>query len=267
MESLGVAIEILTQLTTVSDIRATQSGLHDILSNLILNAVDALPDGGTITIATSESNGRVIIQVGDTGSGMDEETRRRVFEPFFTTKMDVGTGLGLFTVHGEINGWEGSIDLTSTQGKGTTFTIELPAWLAPQTEPPHNGDAGRLHLVIDDEDIVRDVVFHELSDHHHVSIKTNPVDALKDFENKNYHIAFIDLGLSGTPGNVLAQKFKEKNPTVVTIIMTGWMLDEDDSRFDPFDFRLQKPLEINDLHRTLELAIQLHKTRHQALIT
>ena len=87
-----------------------------------------MPEGGRIGIRTRHVDGGVQITFSDTGIGMDEETRRRVFEPFFTTKTDVGSGLGLSTVYGTVTRWGGDIRVESAPGKGTTFSIRLPAW-------------------------------------------------------------------------------------------------------------------------------------------
>ena len=127
-ESRGVAIEVVTELEGVPPIRGTQAGLHDILLNLLFNAVDAMPEGGRITIGAQAVEEGVQITLADTGVGMDDETCRRVFEPFFTTKADVGSGLGLSTIHGAITRWEGAIEVESRPGQGTAFTLRLPIW-------------------------------------------------------------------------------------------------------------------------------------------
>ena len=130
----GLAIEVLTQLAEMPDIRGTSTELHEVLLNLLLNAVDAMPGGGAITIRTQVVDGGVQLRVSDTGVGMDEETRRRVFEPLFTTRMDVGSGLGLATVHGIVQRWGGRIEVESAPGEGTTFTLWLPAWTEPERQ-------------------------------------------------------------------------------------------------------------------------------------
>ena len=127
-EAVGIPIEVVTNLDEVPSIRGTASRLHDIFVNLLLNALDAMPEGGRIGIRTRHVDGGVQITFSDTGIGMDEETRRRVFEPFFTTKTDVGSGLGLSTVYGTVTRWGGDIRVESAPGKGTTFSIRLPAW-------------------------------------------------------------------------------------------------------------------------------------------
>lgn len=272
MEAQGIAIEILTQLETVPKIKANQTGLHDALVNLIFNAVDAMPNGGSITFTTEVQNNQVAIRIHDTGDGMDADTQARVFEPFFTTKMNIGTGLGLFTVHSEIESWNGAIDVESAKGKGTTFTITVPALLVATDPEPHATNhtpaiPKKDILVVDDEEIVRNIVVHELSKHHHVSAHTNGTEALKVTTKNRFQIAIIDLGMPGIPGDTLAKQIKAENPTIATILMTGWILDEDDPRLAPFDFNIQKPIESNDLNRIIALAAQLHDTRQKALYT
>ena len=102
--------------------------MHDLLLNLLFNAADALPSGGTIRVETRRNGETVILSISDDGVGMDEGTLSRIFEPFFTTKMEVGTGLGLSTAYGSIQRWGGDIDVESGPGKGTRFKIRLPEW-------------------------------------------------------------------------------------------------------------------------------------------
>lgn len=124
----GVQIQVVTDLQEdIPPIQGTESGLHDILMELLNNAVDALPHGGAIVISTMAIGGQVCLRVSDNGVGMDEATRKRVFEPFFTTRVDVGTGLGLFNVYATVTRWGGHIEFTSEPGKGATFTVYFNA--------------------------------------------------------------------------------------------------------------------------------------------
>ena len=127
-ESRGIPIEVVTRLEGTHPIRGTESRLHDILVNLLLNAVEAMPEGGTITMGTRAVGDQVELTCADTGIGMDEETRKRVFEPFFTTKMVVGTGLGLSTAHHAVTQWGGDAEVASAPGKGSIFTFRFPRW-------------------------------------------------------------------------------------------------------------------------------------------
>ncbi len=125
-EAKGISIEVVTDLGDASPILGTRSGLQTILINLSLNAIDAMPDGGTIVVQTRQAESGVRITFSDTGVGMDDEIRTRIFEPFFTTKKDVGSGLGLSSCYRTITGWGGTIGVESEPGKGTTFHLWFP---------------------------------------------------------------------------------------------------------------------------------------------
>jgi len=138
----GHCIELFTDLEATPPIRAAQAGLYDILINLIFNAVDALFRGGNIGISSRAIEEGVQLTISDTGTGMDETTQQRIFEPFFTTKEDVGSGLGLFTVHETMTRWGGSIEVESAVKRGTRFTLCFPIWDGLQK----NG--GNSHLAV-----------------------------------------------------------------------------------------------------------------------
>ncbi len=125
-ESKGIQIHVNIEAGATPPVQATASGLHDVLVNLIFNAVDALPKGGQINITTQIQRDAVQVSIEDDGLGMSPETQLRVFEPFFTTKMDVGTGLGLSTAYSQVQRWGGDLSVESELGKGTVFSIKLP---------------------------------------------------------------------------------------------------------------------------------------------
>jgi signal transduction histidine kinase len=126
----GAPITVRQTLGPVPGVQARAVELREALINLVLNAVDAMPKGGSITLETRRDGGWAVLAVTDTGIGIPADVRRRIFEPFFTTK-DSGTGLGLSIVSGIISSYGGTIDVDSERGVGTTFTIRLPA--APRT--------------------------------------------------------------------------------------------------------------------------------------
>jgi hypothetical protein len=173
--------------------------------NLILNAVDALPDGGSINIRAENREGSVRITVADTGIGMEEETRRRVFEPFFTTKANVGTGLGLSMVYGAITRWGGSIQAESEVGRGSTFTNDLHVADRPiEHKRPETDHAdlrrGRI-LIVEDEDFVRGILERILNDGNEIVTYRDGMSALAACRQDTFDVALIDLGLpTGNPG-------------------------------------------------------------------
>jgi signal transduction histidine kinase len=122
----GNRIRVISDPHEIPTILGDAARLRDAVTNLIFNAVDAMPKGGTLTLRTRLDGRYVLFEVSDTGTGMPEEVRRRCFEPFFTTKGQNGTGLGLAMVHGIAQHHLGSIDIVSEPGKGTTFALRLP---------------------------------------------------------------------------------------------------------------------------------------------
>jgi signal transduction histidine kinase len=124
----GVVVDIDLQLNAVSPIWGAWERLRDVMVNVTLNAVEAMPNGGKLIIETAMVDQQVQIVFTDTGIGMNEETRRRVFEPFFTTKLNVGSGLGLSLVQGTIKSWGGTVEVESTEGKGTRVVMQFPPY-------------------------------------------------------------------------------------------------------------------------------------------
>ena len=129
-------IEVVRQFASdLPEVTADHSQLIQVLVNLVVNAVQAMPEGGTLTISTRANNASVSLVVEDTGAGMDDEVRKQIFLPFFTTKdVDEGTGLGLAVVHGIVTSHGGSIEVDSRVGHGTRFTIRLPSMKAQETQ-------------------------------------------------------------------------------------------------------------------------------------
>jgi signal transduction histidine kinase len=119
-------VQVETELAETPAIHGNADALREMLANLIFNAVDAMPDGGTMTVRTKTACGQAIIEVTDTGSGMTPEVRTRCFDPFFSTKGDAGTGLGLATVFGTVERHHGTVETETKDGHGTTFRILLP---------------------------------------------------------------------------------------------------------------------------------------------
>ena len=247
-ESRGISIEVITKLEEVPSIRGTASRLRDILTNLLFNAVDAMLQGGTITIATRAVGTEVQLVFTDTGIGMDEETRRRVFDPFFTTKMDVGSGLGLSTAYGTVSHWGGRIQVESAPGQGTTFALWLPAWT--EGESPGEDTAAEVRparrgrvLVVDDNEKLCRLLSQLLGPHHEVETVRDGREALELFAAGPYDVVLVDLGMPDLPGDRVVQEMRRIDPAVGVVLITGWDLSRADPRRIAFDFRLQKPFE------------------------
>jgi PAS domain S-box-containing protein len=265
-ESRGIGIEIATQLAETPPVEGNESGLHEILTNLIFNAVDAMPDGGTITIETQQVANQVQLTVCDTGIGMDEETRRRVFEPFFTTKMDIGTGLGLSTAHNAVMQWGGTMDVDSIPGEGTTFILRLPIWKEEAIEKSETTEERKVRpgrvLIIDDDAGICSLLSRLLGRTHEVETSLDGRKALEQFVVGRYDVVLIDLGMVGMSGDRVATELRQRDILVSTVLITGWELDDDDPRKAPFDLQLAKPFDDLDvIEAVVAQAMELHDER------
>jgi len=265
-EVRGIAIDVVTELEDVPPLRGKESRLHDITVNLIINAVHAMPEGGTIMIRTEAVEEGVQITFSDTGIGMDEETRRRVFEPFFTTKMNVGSGLGLSTAYGAVTTWGGNIEVESKPGKGTTFTLLLPIWEGVEIQAEEAVEARREHrarlLVVEDDEGVCDLLSRLLGKDHEVEAVLSSQEALERFAPGKYDVALIDQAMPGMPGDYVAREMRRADPLLATVLITGWEFKEDDPVLSAYDLRIQKPFEdIRQIENVVDLAVALHGRR------
>jgi signal transduction histidine kinase/ActR/RegA family two-component response regulator len=235
-ESEGVHINLEIQLgSDDARVLGDESELREVLVNMVFNAVDAMPHGGTITLSTQEAGEEVEIRVADTGAGMSEDVRSRVFDPFFTTKGKAGMGLGLAVSYGIIRRHEGTVEAQSEAGRGSTFRILLPAAKsvakpsaslttdAPAlTLVPH--DAGRTKiLIVDDEDHVRDLLRDILeSEGYQVGLASGGREALALIDGASFDAVFTDLGMQGMSGWELAHAIRERNGKIPIAVITGW---------------------------------------------
>jgi CheY-like chemotaxis protein len=212
--------------------------MEQVLINLVVNARDAMPKGGTITISTSMGsgsvNGRVVLRVSDTGVGMTEAVRERIFEPFFTTKEPgKGTGLGLSTVYGIVKQSGGTIDVESALGKGTTFTIVLPpatekatsAPIAETGEPPRGSET---ILLVEDEDEVRTFARRALEGcGYRVLVAAGGVEALALARRYSSRIDVLltDIVMPQMSGPQLVERFMAAHPAPCVVYMSGYADD------------------------------------------
>ena len=268
-EARGKIVEVVTQLEEVPPVRGTEAGLHDALLNLLFNAVDAMLQGGTITIGVRQVEEAVELTVADTGIGMDEETRRRVFEPFFTTKMDVGTGLGLSTVYRMVTSWGGRVEVESAPGKGSRFILRLPCGrevaAAEQQAEVRRGRSGKV-LILEDDEGACELLERLLAEQHEVDARRDGRTVLEQFAPGQYDVAVIDLGIAGTPGDQVAREMRQADPALVTVLITGWQLQESDQRLAQFDFRLQKPFDdLEQVERVVAQGIEQHDDRARGM--
>jgi CheY-like chemotaxis protein/anti-sigma regulatory factor (Ser/Thr protein kinase) len=233
-ESEGVHITLELKLgTDDARVMGDESELREVLVNMVFNAVDAMPEGGTLTLSTREAGGQIEIAVSDTGEGMTDDVRPRVFDPFFTTKGKAGMGLGLAVSYGIIRRHEGSVSVHSESGQGTSFRILLPPARAraeskPAGEPPAISlvpqQPGRTRiLVVDDEERVRELLRDILeSEGYGVALARGGREALKLLSESEYDAVFTDLGMQGMSGWELARAVRERDEALPLAVITGW---------------------------------------------
>jgi PAS domain S-box-containing protein len=235
------------------------AALREAFANLVLNAVDALPSGGTLRLAAAHRDGSVIAEVIDDGIGMASEIRDRLFEPFFSTKGESGSGLGLSIVSGIVERHGGTIVVESEPGQGTTFRLTFPvatgAELFAPTLPPQASVSSRRILVVDDEPALGSMLARLLeTDAHVVRIATSGAGALEILMTFNAEVIVSDLGLGpGINGWELAATVRGRQPRPYFILATGWgaELDADDAVTRGVDAIVAKPYRLPDFRRVL----------------
>ena len=253
----GVAIEIKTELDSVPPVAGHESELREVLTNLVFNAVDAMPKSGSITLRTKADGEYVRLEVADTGTGMTEDVRQRCLEPFFSTKGEKGSGLGLAMVYGIIKRLRGTIDITSAVGMGTTFSIRLPIQAeqdAGSKQDGHSLDGVHLQiLVVDDDPLVGRVTGEYLRvAGHQVEVVTSAADAIKRFNPERVHLVVTDHGMPHMTGRQLAEVIKQVSPETPVVLLTGGdEIDEKETASSAVDAELCKPLTMAALQHTL----------------
>ncbi len=230
--------------------------LREVFINLILNGVDAMPNGGTIAISARESQGSLRLEVSDTGTGMSQETMQRCLEPFYTTKGEQGTGLGLSIVYGIIDRQGGKIQIESEVGKGATFVITLPPLV--KNSGAHEGSLGApvfrslSILVVDDEDLVREMLQAYLQeDGHQVETARNGKEALEKFKPGAVDLVITDRAMPELNGEKLASMIKKVSPSTPVIMLTGFgeLMDAVGEKIPGVDLVLSKPITLDGVRK------------------
>jgi PAS domain S-box-containing protein len=223
----GIRVEVTLSADEGCLVQGHASELREVFVNLIVNAVDAMPSGGSLKICCKRRDGQVKVRFADTGIGMEEEVRERIFEPFYTTKGLHGTGLGLAVSYGIIERHQGMISVYSTPGKGTTFHIHLP--LAESGDPSPEEKRMDIStpslsiLVVDDEQFVRETLAEMLTDlDHKVTTASGGWEALEKILNARFDLVFTDLAMPEMDGWEIARAIRKRHPDVPVVLVTGY---------------------------------------------
>ena len=234
-QETGHVVQVETDLAPdLPDINGQENDIRDALTNLILNAVDAMPHGGQLTLRSKAlERGRVQMEVVDTGVGMDEATRSRCLELFFTTKGERGTGLGLAMVYGMIERHGGELQVESKPGQGTTIRLIFHVGAAASGSDSETltqlRPAGPLRiLVVDDDPIVLASLRNTLEEDGHSVIVAaggqSGIDAFRaaQVQGESFDVVITDLGMPHVDGRTVAAAVKSTNPDVPVILLSGW---------------------------------------------
>jgi signal transduction histidine kinase/ActR/RegA family two-component response regulator len=234
-QAANVHISLDLQIRSNALVMGDASEMREVLVNMVFNAVDAMPQGGRLTLSAEEVDGQVEISVHDTGLGMTPEVRSRIFDPFFTTKGKAGMGLGLAVGYGIVRRHEGIILVESEVGRGTTFRIRMPiaegVTAIQSTEPAADEAISSVAvmplntriLVVDDEDYVRELLQDILEgEGYSITPAASAGEALSLYHSMKFDAVFTDIGMPGMNGWELARAIRERNQEIPIAVITGW---------------------------------------------
>ncbi|HYO99762.1 MAG TPA: ATP-binding protein [Pyrinomonadaceae bacterium] len=260
-EANDIYIRLDLQINSNALVRGDESELREVLVNMVFNAVDAMPTGGTLTLATNEVDQSVVISVSDTGCGMTPDVRSRIFDPFFTTKGKAGNGLGLAVSYGIILRHEGEIEVESEAGSGSTFKIKLPvAKGAPEASVSESeptparttalvAESTRARiLVVDDEAHVRELLCEMVQSEGCEAVAAGGgTEALELFDGDKFDGVFTDVGMPGMNGWELSRLLRERNAHLPLAVITGWgdVVGTGEQQAARIDWVVTKPFSMN----------------------
>jgi signal transduction histidine kinase/ActR/RegA family two-component response regulator len=269
----GIMVEMTMDLgSDMPELLGTESELREALTNLILNAVDAMPKGGKLTLRTRlggynyHSGNRpthAILEVSDSGTGMNEETLKHCLEPFYSTKGNRGTGMGLPMVYGVMERHDGKIEIESKLGEGTTvrmiFPIRRESANGAVLPKPSSTAASLQILCIDDEPLLRELI-KEILEHegHQVQVADSGQTGVDAFQRaaqrgRPFDVVFTDLGMPYLDGREVAKRLKAESPSTPVVLLTGWgaFMKSDGEVPAHVDGILSKPPRSNELREML----------------
>lgn len=270
--ALDKKIELVLELKSRNEVQGDHARLEQVVMNLVLNARDAMPNGGRLTIRTMDEGGFVRIEVSDQGPGVAEELRTRIFEPFFTTKKGAipsSSGLGLATVYGIVESHQGRIDVLDAAGGGALFRVELPAIDAVSSGAIGTPDAlvrgSGLILVVDDEPVLRRAAIQVLKMLGYDAVGAEDgIAAIEIFSKRSNEISgvLLDMSMPRLDGRGTYLAMREIDPEVRVLLTTGYALNEEAQAIMDLGVRgfIEKPWNIQTLSVALAevLARRVH---------
>lgn len=289
-EASNIHITLDLQIGSNAMVMGDDSELREVLVNMVFNAIDAMPEGGTLTLSTSADDQSVTIKIIDTGVGMYPEVRSRIFDPFFTTKGKAGLGLGLAVSFGIIRRHGGNIEVESHYGKGTEFRVTLPVativeggitveFSNPEPPPVVLSDLslGEPHvqprlLVVDDEDFVLDLLREIIEGEDcEVRVAASGSEALAMFRENQFDAVCTDVGMPGMSGWELAREIREVDQQIPIAVITGWgeAVGSNEQKAAGVDWVIAKPFtadRIVELLRDIMIHREQNKTKSLSIV-
>jgi CheY-like chemotaxis protein len=258
---LGENIELTTRLASgLTRVSVNAHQIGQVIMNLVVNARDAMPDGGHIVIETADVGQVVMLSVSDTGSGMDDETRARLFEPYFTTKEPGrGTGLGLATVHDIVTQFGGQISVLSDAGSGSAFKIYLPRvdeTIAPLAAPRLSG--AQTVLVVDDEPEVRDLIREILQLQDYVVLEAGDRESALALAGRHagaIDLMVVDVGVPPLLADEWVKRVRITRPDIKVVYVSGYLSDEGSMDAPKLGPLLQKPFTVGAFTKLIRLVL------------
>ncbi len=267
-EMQGNSVEVSVELGPgVADLWAAESEVTEALTNLLFNAVDAMPQGGTLTLSARREENYVVLEVRDTGVGMSEEQRRRALEPFYTTKGDRGTGMGLGMVYGTMQRHGGEIEIESDKWRGTTVRLLFPTgqgWAVTESEASDSTPPRSLRLLcVDDDPGILEVMEDLLrSGGHEITTASEGTQAIQMVstaleEGEPFDAVITDLGMPHVDGRELIEELRQIAPKTPVLLLSGWEphLNTDDPVHSLADASIGKPPRRGEIERVLHTVI------------
>ncbi|SYZ73537.1 putative Histidine kinase [Candidatus Zixiibacteriota bacterium] len=253
-------IVLKKEMGEAATILADQSEIREVFTNLLLNALDAMPQGGEITVSCHLSGQTAEVKVTDTGEGIEPDVARRIFEPFYTTKGEKGTGLGLSISRDIIRAHGGDIKVSSTPHKGTTFTIELPLLSDQDNRMMSDKEKGRETgglrlLIVEDKPDLKDVLKEMLTSYgFETRTAGSGEEAIMLSGKEKFDVLISDLGLPGISGLDLITKIRSFDPRIRTILISGWEVEYSitDLMDKGVDSLITKPFKVETVLETME---------------
>lgn len=266
----GGRITLRTNLGIVPSVTGSEADIQDAIACLLINAYEAMPDGGSVSVTTRAEASAVVVEIGDTGKGMSDDVKQRAAEPFFSTKPPPHKGMGMTRAASTVRCHGGDIRVESEPGMGTRVSLAFPSREVPataaQTMPPSGAPRHLNVIVVDDDRATREIIaFAASSSGHRVTVAANAEQCLEHMKQAPFDVAVVDLAMPGMRGDELATVVARTHPLTAVVMLTGFgdiMMEEKDIP-DHVDILIPKPVSAKELLAVLEKAPRTHWENRQ----